>query len=82
MQASTLPNTDAADTQGNLTRREIEVLTPLFEGKSSQEVAKELFISKHTVDFHLASIYDKLGATNRMQAFREATRRGLLSPAL
>ncbi len=72
---------DVAETPGHLTAREIEVLTPLFEGKSSREVAKELFISKHTVDFHLASIYNKLGVGNRMQAFREAARRGLVTPA-
>ncbi len=70
---------DTTDTPGNLTAREIEVLTPVLEGKSSREVAADLFISKSTVDFHLASIYNKLGVTNRMQAFQEATRRGLLS---
>jgi DNA-binding CsgD family transcriptional regulator len=31
------------------------------------------------VDFHLANIYSKLSVTNRLQAFREATRRGLLA---
>ena len=61
-----------------LTRREIEVLTLVIEGKSSKEVADQLFVSKRTVDFHLANIYDKLNVTNRVQAFREATRRGLI----
>ena len=73
-------NTAAQDnTLVNLTAREREILPPLFEGKSSQEVADELFISKNTVDFHVASIYGKLGVTNRMQALREVTRRGLLA---
>jgi DNA-binding CsgD family transcriptional regulator len=62
-----------------LTRREVEVLTLVIEGKSSKEVADQLFVSKRTVDFHLANIYDKLNVTNRVQAFREATRRGLIS---
>ena len=61
-----------------LTKREIEVLTLVIEGKSSKEVAEQLFVSKRTVDFHLANIYDKLNVTNRVQAFREATRRGLI----
>jgi DNA-binding CsgD family transcriptional regulator len=61
-----------------LTKREVEVLMLVIEGNSSKEVADQLFVSKRTVDFHLANIYDKLNVTNRVQAFREATRRGLL----
>jgi len=61
-----------------LTKREVEVLTLVIEGKSSKEVADQLFVSKRTVDFHLANIYTKLSVTNRVQAFREATRRGLI----
>ena len=67
------------DQSVKLTKREVEVLTLVIEGKSSKEVAEQLFVSKRTVDFHLANIYDKLGVTNRVQAFREATRRGLTS---
>lgn len=62
----------------HLTKREIEVLTLVIEGKSSKEVAEHIYISKRTVDFHLANIYKKLDVTNRVQAFREATRRNLL----
>ena len=61
-----------------LTKRELEVLTLVIEGRSSKEVADMLFVSKRTVDFHLANIYDKLQVTNRVQAFRRATRLGLL----
>ncbi len=62
-----------------LTKREIEVLTLVIEGKSSKEVADMLYVSKRTVDFHLANIYDKLQVTNRVQAFRRATRLGLIA---
>jgi DNA-binding CsgD family transcriptional regulator len=69
----------AEDSQSvKLTKREIEVLTLVIEGKSSKQVADQLFVSKRTVDFHLANIYAKLSVTNRVQAFREATRRGLI----
>ena len=61
-----------------LTKREIEVLTLVIEGKSSKEVADMLYVSKRTVDFHLANIYDKLQVTNRVQAFRRAARLGLI----
>ncbi|MDW8207599.1 MAG: LuxR C-terminal-related transcriptional regulator [Chloroherpetonaceae bacterium] len=61
-----------------LTKREIEVLTLVIEGKSSKEVADMLYVSKRTVDFHLANIYDKLQVSNRVQAFRRAARLGLI----
>lgn len=61
-----------------LTKREVEVLVLVIEGKSSKEVADHIYVSKRTVDFHLANIYQKLGVSNRVQAFREATRRNLL----
>ncbi len=61
-----------------LTRREIEVLSLIAQGHSSKEAADVLFISKRTVDFHLANIYDKLMVNNRVQAFRAACRLGLI----
>lgn len=77
---SNLPTGDTSSEEQSvkLTKREVEVLTLVIEGKSSKEVAEQLFVSKRTVDFHLANIYDKLNVTNRVQAFREATRRGLI----
>ena len=75
--APNAPNTDDPQVV-KLTKREVEVLTLVIEGKSSKEVAEQLFVSKRTVDFHLANIYAKLSVSNRVQAFREATRRGLI----
>ncbi len=61
-----------------LTKREIEVLTLVIEGQSSKQVADLLYVSKRTVDFHLANIYEKLQVSNRVQAFRRAARLGLI----
>ena len=61
-----------------LTKREIEVLTLVLEGKSSREVASSLYCSKRTVDFHLARIYEKLQVSNRVQAMRRAAMLGLV----
>lgn len=61
-----------------LTQREKEVLTLVFDGKSSKEVADTLVCSKRTVDFHLARIYAKLDVSNRVQAMRRATTLGLI----
>jgi len=65
-----------------LTKRELEVLSLVLEGKSSREVAAALVCSKRTVDFHLARIYEKLQVSNRIQAMRRAALLGLLDVGL
>lgn len=72
-------NETRSDEPIKLTKREIEVLSLVIEGRASKEVADLLYVSKRTVDFHLANIYDKLQVTNRVQAFRRAVRLGLIS---
>ncbi len=74
-----MPSSNRKETP-SLTAREIEVLNLILEGKSSGEVAEILYLSKRTVDFHLAKIYEKLGVSNRIQALRRATELGVLSP--
>lgn len=48
-----------------LSNREIEVLALVFEGKSNQDIADELFISENTVKRHVNSILKKTEAKNR-----------------
>jgi DNA-binding NarL/FixJ family response regulator len=62
-----------------LTAREREVLELASRGLSNREVAAALSISEHTVKFHLASIYGKLGAGSRTEAVRRGVRRGLIT---
>ncbi len=50
------------------TTREKEVLYLLLLGLNNREISKKLVISNHTTKAHVASIYKKLGATNRVQA--------------
>jgi len=76
-----MPNSsrsDAAQRAVRLTKREVEVLSLIAQGHSSKEAADVLFVSKRTVDVHLANIYDKLQVNNRVQAFRTATRLGFI----
>lgn len=62
-----------------LTARELEVLEVLAEGLSNRAIALRLHISEHTVKFHLASIFAKLGAENRTDAVRRGVRLGLIT---
>jgi DNA-binding NarL/FixJ family response regulator len=60
-----------------LSAREIEVLRLLATGRSNQQIADELVISVNTVIRHVANIFDKTGAANRVEAASYATRHGL-----
>lgn len=51
-----------------LTSRELEVLELLMQGYTNTEISKKLTITKHTTKAHVASIYQKLGVNNRVQA--------------
>ena len=50
-----------------LTEREHEVALAVGRGLSNAEIAKELFLSIPTVKAHVSRLFDKLGATNRVQ---------------
>jgi DNA-binding CsgD family transcriptional regulator len=62
-----------------VSRREIEVLRLVSAGNTSQQIADLLFVSKRTVDFHLQNLYEKLNASNRVQALCRAVQLGILS---
>lgn len=61
-----------------LTPREHEVLVLVADGLSNREIATELDISEHTVKFHLASVFGKLGASSRTEAVRRGLQLGLV----
>lgn len=63
-----------------LSRREIEILQWVAAGKSQQDVADILGIVQRTVEVHLASGRDKLGAVNTPQAVARAVALGLIYP--
>lgn len=51
-----------------LTERETEVLGLVAEGKTTKEIAKELFLSPGTVRNYISTILDKLEVSNRIEA--------------
>ena len=61
-----------SDDKPRLTRRQIEVLLLMAEGKSSDEIAEDLGISIHTVRTHTQGILRSLNATTRLEAVSRA----------
>jgi DNA-binding CsgD family transcriptional regulator len=53
---------------GILSTREIEALELTALGRTNGEIAEQMGVTVHAVKFHLASIYRKLGVTNRTEA--------------
>ena len=54
-----------------LSAREVEVLLLLDEHLSTDDIAKRLFISEHTVRSHVKSLLRKLGVSSRREALEQ-----------
>ena len=73
---------DSASTPppNTLTPRELEVLGLLVQGKTNQEIAEDLLISRATAKVHVRHIIAKLGVSDRTQAIVRAFEVGLVRP--
>jgi DNA-binding NarL/FixJ family response regulator len=63
---------------GELTGRELEVLSLVAEGLTNHGIAERLVLSEHTVNRHVANILRKLGLPSRAAAASLAGRHGLV----
>lgn len=62
----------------NLTDRELDVINLVSQGRSNQEIAKELVISEKTVKTHISNILSKLQLEDRTQLAIYAIKKGLV----
>lgn len=61
-----------------LTLRELDVLKRISEGKNTQEIAQELYVSTNTVDTHRRHLMDKLDARNVADLIMTAISKGII----
>jgi DNA-binding CsgD family transcriptional regulator len=65
----------------SLTGTERRVVDLVVEGLSNPQIGERLYVSRRTVQTHLAHVFTKLGISSRAQLAAEATRRRARSPA-
>jgi DNA-binding CsgD family transcriptional regulator len=60
-----------------LSKRELEVLALIAEGRSNPEIGRRLFITRKTVAVHVSNILTKMGVSGRVEAAAAAIRLGM-----
>lgn len=73
-----ISTTRAPAREAELTDRELEILRLLGKGTTTQGVAKQLHISRTTVNNHIQHILRKLDSHTRLEAIRRAEHAGLI----
>lgn len=66
------------DIKDSITTREKEIVYLLSKGLNSKEIAAELFISAHTVEYHRRQLLKKTNSRNIAQLIGNAFRMGIL----
>jgi DNA-binding NarL/FixJ family response regulator len=74
------PGESDLDVYETLTNRERLVLQLAAEGRSTPEIAKQLFISPRTAETHRANLMRKLSLRSQTDLVRFAIRKGIISP--
>jgi DNA-binding NarL/FixJ family response regulator len=73
-----LDDTRRRDKCFGLTRRELDILRSVVRGSTNKGIARRLSISENTVKRHLTHIFDKVGASNRLELALFASHHGLV----
>lgn len=61
-----------------LTSRQIEILQLVAHGLQNKEIAEKLYVSEHTIKYHMSEILQRLQVKNRDQAVEFALNKGLI----
>lgn len=75
---SSYGNAAASTAVHPFTRRELDVLRLMAEGKTNKQIGEALFVSLHTVETHIKNMYSKCDASNKVELIRFAQKTGVL----
>ncbi|MCX6055359.1 MAG: response regulator transcription factor [Chloroflexi bacterium] len=74
----TMPKIENTSLVESLTKREVEVLRRVAQGKPNKEIAREISVQEATVRVHVSNILGKLNLANRSQLVLYAIKTGLV----
>lgn len=74
-----IPHFGHSNTKFHLTEKEYEVLLLISNGRTNNEIARLLLVSKRTVEYHISSILKKFHVKSRVEAVAEALKKNLIS---
>lgn len=63
---------------GGLTERELDVLRLVADGQSNKQIARQLYITARTANFHVGNILQKLHVVSRVEAAIWAREHGII----
>ncbi len=69
---------DKFSIKNTLSKRELEILLLVAQGNNSQQIAEQLFLSKHTIQWHRKKIIAKLGLKSASEMIQFAYKHGLV----
>jgi two-component system nitrate/nitrite response regulator NarL len=71
---------DIAEPFAELSHREQQVITLVYDGLSNKEIANKLGVTEGTIKGHLHSIFEKLGVRSRIELIIALVDRSKLAP--
>jgi DNA-binding NarL/FixJ family response regulator len=78
--ANSTPKVEPLTQPNDLSKREMEILKLAAKGMNNQDIADRLYLSRRTVQSHLANIFRKMNVGSRTEATIQAFSRGWLIP--
>ena len=77
-----IADTSSLDPIGTLSPREREVLELSAKGNTAAEIAKQLYVSRRTIEAQRASLMHKLGLKNQHELVAYASQKGIITSEL
>lgn len=77
-QGLTIKNNHAVVEEEPLNEQEIQVLNWIAQGNTNKKIAKEMYASSRTVEYHISNIYNKLKVDSRIRAVMKGINYGYI----